>query len=355
VHHLDAAAPEPHINATLEHASQLRELRALDDVSQVELPRDRLIAKLRAHVERTVPRVEIESEQLFLHTIGVLGASESYEDAVYAALRDAVAGMYEPFDKKMYVPNDLPADVLGASVLHESVHALQDQHFDLGAFEKWLPGQGDTMSARSCLAEGDATSAATDGEGQAHDASLDQAGETYVAREMVAPYVFGTAFVRALRKRGGWAEVNRAWTRTGLTTEQIIHPDKWFADEGALAVPIPTMTALGASGVRVSTDVRGELGLRLVLASAMPGLAAAQAAEGWGGDALFIGRVGDAPAIAWRLRFDDDAHTQRAFAAMTLALGPRACSLVQKQRDVLAVFAPEAVCKRWSEEVFSAW
>ncbi len=331
--------------------SLVRELAVMHDVEQVALSRAGLLAKVEAHVARSVPRAEIANEELFLKTIGVLPSDAGYERSVYAALHDSNAGMYEPFDKKMYIPDDLEPQALEMSVAHECVHALQDQHFNLGALEQFIAGASDTMVARSCLAEGDATSASDD---RADPNAMDANAVSYVEREIATPYIVGTAFVRALRRRGGWSLVNQAWTRGGLTTEQVLHPEKWLAAEPGLPVPVPTFATLGATAVRVTTDVRGELGLRLVLESAMPPAAAAAGATGWGGDSLVLVRVGEAASLAWRIRFDDEASTENAFGTISQAFSARACAVTKDTRDVLILIGPaRETCVRWSKEIFA--
>jgi hypothetical protein len=331
--------------------SLVRELAVLHDVQQVALSRAGLLAKVEAHVARSVPRVEIANEELFLKTIGVLPSDASYERSVYAALHDSNAGMYEPFDKKIYVPDDLEPQALEMSVAHECVHALQDQHFDLGALETFIVGASDTMLARSCLAEGDATSASDDRD----DANATDANAvSYVERELVSPYIVGTAFVRALRRRGGWSLVNQAWSRGELTTEQVLHPEKWLGAEPALAVPIPTFATLGTTVVRAWTDVRGELGLRLILESAMPPTAAAAGATGWGGDSLVVVRSAEDTSLAWRIRFDDRATSDNAFTTISQAFAARACAVTKDDRDVLILVGPTPeTCARWSKEIFA--
>ena len=49
-----------------------------------------------------------------------------------------------------------------ATLWHELVHSLQDQHFDLKPHSKYEAGKSDEQAAFSALAEGDATSAMAD-------------------------------------------------------------------------------------------------------------------------------------------------------------------------------------------------
>jgi hypothetical protein len=347
-----AHASAPPISAMLRRMADARELAVLRGVAETRLSRADVMQRLRAHVARVVPRTEIEHEDAFLKMVGVVGLDTTYEKLAYDAIGESIAGMYEPFDRTMYVPSDLPTEVRDASVAHESVHALQDQHFDLQKLEQWVPGNSDAMLARSCLAEGDATSATI--EVGAEDTPLADDDADYIEREITAPYVLGTAFVQALRKRGGWTEVNAAWTSVSLTTEQILHPDKWVTREPALVVPQPTIQALGASAMVVASDMRGELGLRLVLGAAVPPLAAKSGAEGWGGDALVLVRTGRDMALAWRIRFDDEPLARAAYVTIAQAFSARACHVSRESRDVLVLVGPAAeTCTRWSKEIFA--
>ena len=341
---------QDHIDALLLHVATARQLTVLHGVPDVVLSRSALIDKLRAHVTRVVPRSEIVGEGLFLRALGVLRPDEDYEQLVYAELDRSMAGMYEPLDQTLYVPGDLSATTLRTSVAHEFAHALADQHFGLAKREAWIAGEGDTMLAQACLAEGDATVTTAEALGTTTSLS-DDLTASWVERELVAPYVAGEQFVRALRAHGGWAEVDRAWTQGGLTTEQVLHPDKWRLNEPALVVPIPTIAALGNGATVEWTDVRGELETRLVLSAAMPLEEASQAAAGWGGDEALIARVGDAVAMAWHIRFDDEAHASVAQVAMTSAFGRRACHVSRRSRDLLLLFgAPSKACARWALE-----
>ena len=327
----------------LERMARARELAIVRGVKRFDVDRAALVARLEAHVAREIPREEIRSEDAFLKALGAIGPTVDYEREVYTALRDGAAGMYEPFDQAMYVADDLPPSTLATTLAHESVHALQDQHFDLRAFQRYMRGETDTMNAHSCLAEGDATEAT--GETQSF------APSDYIARELVAPYTHGTAFVRALRAKGGWAEVDRAW-RGPLTTEQILHPEKWFGSERSVSVPAPTFAALGDAFRDPFVDVKGELALRLVLESFVGDARAAEGATGWAGDTAVLVHDGLRAALAWRIRWDDDASAALGFAVLGEAFGHRpACSVTRAANDVLVLVGPPDRLARWSKEI----
>ncbi len=346
-------APSVIVNPVLGRMSRARELAIVHDVKRTDVDRAGLVARLEAHVAREVPREEIRAEDAFLKALGAIGPEVDYEREVYAALRNGAAGMYEPFDQTMYVASDLSPSTRETTVAHESVHALQDQHFDLRAFEGYLRGQTDTMLARSCLAEGDAMEAT--GERPAEqDHDSDGIDDDYIGHELAAPYTFGSAFVRALRDKGGWAEVDRAW-KTNLTTEQILHPEKWTAGEHAETVPTPTFAELGSAFRDPFVDVKGELSLRLVLHMFVDEESAADAASGWAGDTALLVRDGAHTALAWRIRWDDDASAARGCAVLVGAFARRArFSVTRAGRDALLlvlVGGPPDRLARWSKEV----
>jgi hypothetical protein len=327
----------------LERMSRARELAIVRDVKRLDVDRAGLVARLEAHIAREVPRDEIRAEDAFLKAVGAIGPDVDYEHEVYASLRDGAAGMYEPFDQTMYVASDLPPGTLATTVAHESVHALQDQHFDLRAFQGYMRGQTDTMVARSCLAEGDATEATGE--------KPSMAPTDYISRELVAPYTFGSAFVRTLRAKGGWAEVDRAW-KTPLTTEHILHPDKWLAGERAESVPAPTFATLDHFHDPF-VDVKGELSLQLILDSYVGEARAAEGASGWAGDTAVLVRDGAHTALAWRIRWDDDASAARGFAVLAEAFAHHASgfSVTRAGRDALLLVGPADRLVRWSKEI----
>jgi hypothetical protein len=217
-------------------------------------------------VARELPPEAIRNEGLGLQLLGFIPTRFDFEEATYKLLRDQMEGYYEPADGTMYMANDLGAEDAEATLAHELVHGLQDQRWNLEERSKYRPGEGDRSEAVSSLAEGDATSAMFDvmigldlsrGGRTAVDLSDDALSEQIRAEmnqapaasaphvmrtSLVAPYLYGTLFVHALRRRGGWEAVNRAWDDAPTTTEQILHVEKWLAHEPPLKVDLSRRT-----------------------------------------------------------------------------------------------------------------
>ena len=332
----------------LRQVESARGLVSTKAVPGVLLDRPALIARVKEHVSRELPPEAIDDEGLELTLFGFLPTGFDYEGAEYALLQDQLAGYYEPTDGTMYMASDLGDEEASATLAHELVHALQDQRWSLGDRSKYRPGDGDRSEAVSALAEGDATSAMFDvmiaraAPGQGRSAldmpdevfaeqirgSLDtgpKASAPHIMRaSLVAPYIYGTLFVHALRRQGGWTAVNGAWDVPPITSEQFLHVDKWAAHEAPIAVTAPTFAALGAGWRLADEDSEGELGVRLAYGEWMDEKAAAELAAGWGGDRGVLLRDGDRAAFAWRLRYDPgktrDERTIKAWSRLVKAL-----------------------------------
>ncbi len=341
-----------------------RGIKALRAVPGVFLTRAELIARVKEHVSRELPPEAIRNEGLSLQLFGFVPTKFDYEAAEYQLLEDQLAGYYEPFDKTMYMARDLDDEEANATLAHELVHALQDQRWDLATRSKYEPGEGDRSAAVSALAEGDATSAMFDvmilraapGSGKTaadlpDDAFVAQiregvnrgAGEgvPHVMRtSLAAPYIYGTLFVNALRRAGGWSAVDEAWQNSPTTTEQIMHPAKWRAHEPAMSVAAPTFLTLGSGWSVADEDSEGELGVRIAFEEWLAPAAAATVSEGWGGDRNVLVADGACAAFAWRLRYEpgstkDDRATQ-AYATLVSAL--------DKTLGPATVRSPKFVC-----------
>jgi hypothetical protein len=314
------------VAAMMKRVSEVRKLAALRAVPGVVLPRERLLEKVKNHLEREVPPDAIQHEGLELQLLGFVPATFDYLAETFKLLNAQLAGFYEPEDGTMYMAADLDGTNAEATLAHELDHALQDQHFDLKSHSKYVAGKSDEQAAYDGLAEGDATSTMADviiGKTMSGKTVLDLPDEAFAEQvlegvsagdaanvphvmrtSLVAPYVYGTMFVNALRRGGGWGAVDAAWGALPVTTEQLLHVQKWRAHEPPLDVAAPTFAALGSGWTAVDEDSSGELGLRLAFEEWIGSDKARAAAEGWGGDRDVLVQNGDRAAIALHIRYD---------------------------------------------------
>jgi hypothetical protein len=324
------------VNRVLDVIAQLRELPPKGPVRGQVIDRPRMLEHVRQqlHSEIPAPVVRATNEMLFL--LNVVPSDFDYEKSLLVLLEAQLAGFYEPSDKTMYLLADLPAAEKEATLAHELVHALQDQHYDLGRLIKFREDATDLLSAVHALAEGDATSAMLDHmllpQGKRAtdlpDAMIGMQTRgivelspsmasvpTIVKRSVISPYVDGVDLVHWARRNGGWAAVDAIWAKPPESTEQLLHPQKLAAREPPLKVGIPAAAPGSALSV-VYHDVLGEQSLRLLFEEWTPRRTAVEAASDWGGDRLAMFEAGERRALAWHVRFDHEPAATRAFAAL---------------------------------------
>jgi hypothetical protein len=166
-------------------------------------------------------------------------------------------------------------------------------------FEHWRKGDADAELAAHALVEGDATWLMTlyvlkdprrvvgmmKSIGASSTQKIDSAPRA-LRESLTFPYEQGMAWVRQLYTRGGWKAVDAAFKDLPQSTEQIMHPEKYFAHEAPVKVGVPDLSrALGAGWRRIDSDVNGEWGYYQILDQFLNDEKASRAAAaGWGGD-----------------------------------------------------------------------
>jgi hypothetical protein len=147
----------------------------------------------------------------------------------------------------------------------------------------------------------------------------------WMLQQLLFSYNEGYTFVSALTAEAGgsFADVDAAFSaRPPASTEQVIHPQKYAADERPmeLAHPDPA-SALGAGWKNVESTTLGEAMIGITLqALGVPASDATAAAADWGGDELTVASgPGGGFALAWRLKWDSAAAASRFASAYASA------------------------------------
>lgn len=327
------------VNAALARIAALRGLTPRGPVDARHLTAAELVQEVEDSLERHVPPRAIQGTSEMLFALGTVPPNFDYRKSLATLMGTDLAGLYDPDRKRMFLRGDMDETALEATLLHELVHALQDQHYGLDRILKWRDDATDELSALSALAEGDATSAMLDAmlaetgrvahelptelletqmrmmTGSAHDGAVVPG---ILKRSLISPYVDGLRFVHGVRQERGWQGVDEVWQRPPATTEQLLHLDKYRANEGAQAVPVPpappTAPAQGAWEVLLH-DVWGEQSLRLLFEEWMPTRTAAVSATGWAGDRIVAFSAGEHRALAWHVVADDEEAARRMHVA----------------------------------------
>jgi len=319
-----------------------RQIRALDGVAvERAFPtRQQTIEYLRDAIDEQLPMDEAERYHAFYVALGLLDPAIDLREVYLTLLGAQVAGYYDSDTRVMNVvpASGAMADDLSLSeqiiYVHEFTHALQDQFFGLDALleSDKVTDNPDRTLAVIALVEGDATAvmnvysqeiisrnplAALQllGEGlQAGNLTLPPGTPPILGRELIFPYEGGMVFVTSLfQQNNNWDSVDAAYANPPTTSEQVLHPQKYLAGEGAVEVTLDDASAaLGEGWTQIWDTTLGEWYLREHLATALPRSDAFQAAAGWGGDRFQVYAQAEGDQLAWMTRLVWDAPPEQA-------------------------------------------
>lgn len=255
----------------------------------------------------------------------------------------AIAGFYEPDTDEMYVISEdgQMSQEAQLTLAHELMHALQDQHFQLGL----LPNSLDTTLNRDqqlalrSLGEGEAelVEFLYKSRGYLTGETLDEADlafgtpefanlPDFLVSEFTFPYARGFDFVYGLYQEGGFAALDEAWEKLPQSTEQILHPEKYTAQEPPLPLSWPDVPAvLGSDWQLLTQNALGEFYIREHLGLQLDRPEATTAAAGWGADAYHVYQQSESDALllVWQLHWDTPADQEEFTSAYTTYLNQR--------------------------------
>ena len=220
-------------------------------------------------------------------------------------------------------------------IAHELTHALADQHYDLDAMQEAIKKDDDRSLALDALIEGEATLAMfgvgmDDWKGEdivrlpaermeftfnllAPFMPVMGAGKTLrdappiISESMIFPYFKGMVFCAKLANQGGWAAIDDVYRNPPLSTEQILHPEKYRAKpDFPMTIDLGTLKP-GEGWKEVGRNVLGEMQMAIMLRKH----GGKAAAAGWDGDryAVFEGPKNKL-GLVWLSTWDseDDAR-----------------------------------------------
>ena len=314
-------------------AALLRGLFSLRPMEREFINQDELFVHLREEFDKD--RDFFDQVQELYATLGILDKGVSLYDLLLGILSEDVLGFFDTEKEKLFVVGDAPefGPRDAVTYVHEFVHGLQQQHFDIHSTSESLEDNTDRFRAFRGLVEGDATVAQTlyliQNLNHEEQAALDQAaseGEPgffesaphVIQRMVVFPYVEGTQFVIALfLATNNWDFINLAFENLPASTEQILHPLKYVDVEVPTVVELSDLTAvLGDGWTLLRQDTLGEFVLLAYLESSLSDEEASLAAAGWGGDsyALLKGPQ-DQNLLASLINWDSENDAKEFFDA----------------------------------------
>jgi hypothetical protein len=262
---------------------RIRGLKFSEPVKRVEIDRTQLRETLMTDLQEEYE--DILKEKALYVALHVMDSEADLYQMYVDMLTSQVASYYDTGDHTFYevLDPDEPSAFREYIAAHELLHALQDQHHYLD--EEF--DNDDQFLAYLCLVEGDAVF---------HQIKYLE-GMTYLEKKLLFEYIstldipvvnillenmlslrydLGYDFVTAMNFSG----VDTLYESLPVSTEQVMHPEKYMAHELPIEVDIPLIPGWN----ELTTNTMGEAIMITILKEHISSEKAAEAAEGWGGD-----------------------------------------------------------------------
>jgi hypothetical protein len=289
--------------------ARLRGLEPKSPILRAIKSRDEISRYLNEKLQKESTDREILEEQIFLRTLGLIPSSLDLKASALKMLTERIEGVYDPEKKTLFLVSGIPAAEQNPVIIHELDHALQDQYFDLGKIlneDRHLEND-DKVMAHKAVIEGEALvimmlEASKRTFSQLPDLAvvsqlLNNASEVpgntpmYLQETLQFPYGYGAAFLQKIwLKNPSWESINKIYSDLPSSTEQILHPEKYYGDRDE---PKPVNAEaiagkLGSTWKVTYKNVLGEFSLDLLLRLYLTEQRSRRAAAGWGGDQVLL-------------------------------------------------------------------
>ncbi|MFN0205050.1 MAG: hypothetical protein ACKVS6_01900, partial [Planctomycetota bacterium] len=291
---------------------KIRGLQFREEVKKSFLTKEQLSEYFEAdYKEEFDPEME-RAAQISMELFGLIPEGYDLIDSAKNLIVSEVVGFYDARRKQLFLMKGSAEEAKGV-MAHELCHALDDQFYNLNAVDEALeaaaPNNSDRIFAWGAVCEGsamvitvqyemkdglvgassfaeffaqmredesDETTDDADAEeldisnSEEDSNSLDHVPDA-LTRPMIERYYSGANFLnrgRGIAARPSKADVERAFLDPPLSSEQVLHPEKYWDDtkrDDPRIVELPDLTnMLGENWKRIGNDVLGELGVAIL-------------------------------------------------------------------------------------------
>ncbi len=322
------------------------------------------------------PEKQIRNDAQAWEQLGLLPPGTDLVASLLNVLEEQAGGYYDPAADTFYVLDDMPKTIAPILMAHELTHALDDQYFGIDRMVEKARNDNDRSTAIAALVEGSGTVIMSTylvreiKEGRMSVDALEAFQETeagrgerlmaapaVLLRGLLAPYVLGQTFllrgkVTSLATGVNTKDINHAFEDPPRSTEQILHPEKYWDEtkrDEPRAVPLPDLSAVLGDGWSLAAKGNlGELYIAVLAGATTPDIHNPEialpwrwtngAAAGWGGDLWhhYVREGKSATVLATLWDTPGDA------AEFSAALAPDPGRTVLQRGDALVIVVGEA-------------
>lgn len=256
-------------------------------------------------------REDLIRQERLLKSLGLIPLDLDMFTTFESLIQSGVVGFYDPDTERLVVRGG-EFDLYGQSVLvHELVHAFDDQWFDLGRddFEDDAEYgflaviEGNASRVEELWKAGLSTDEAAElqqlefGALSAEDLSFLLSLPEVILTLQISPYEDGQIYVNSLARQGGESAIDDKLAVPPESSEQVLHPGASEAANTPVPVEVPS-----AVGLLIDDGTIGELLIRSWLGP--------RAAQGWGGDRYVTWEAGSQTCFAAHLAADSNTDLE---------------------------------------------
>jgi len=299
--------------------------------------RAQVAAYLATKLNEELPPERLTAMHDVYRLLGQVPDSLDIRGLLTALYEEQVAGFFDPDSGTLFVyeGSDVKSAQFKFVLAHELVHALQYDYLALDSIMHQRR-DSDRLAAAQAMLEGQATLASMKMMAPGQDLLSDDAiwetfreqlrtarGSMQVFAEtprvlqegLIFPYLEGAEFVRWYERNGAGAGQPYG-AAIPVSTEQVLHPQRYTAHDMPVEVPLDTVGA--APG---ESDVMGEMGIATLSAD----LSGAEVVSttipiGWAGDRYRLYQSPEGPALVWLIAWDDQRAADRFLAGSGVRL-----------------------------------
>jgi hypothetical protein len=318
---------------------------------------------IREYVETTYPDEFYERRSLAWQTIGVIPEGTSIREELLEYVSTQVIGYYDTITGELvFIGTSDPSPLERITLAHELTHAIDDQRFGLEQLDVLgSECRDEPLQAAIALVEGNATffmfqwaqtfltvaeqlDLSAEAAAQAQEAPPSDI-TPFIDAIQNWPYIEGMRFVTAIEAQGGLDAVDAAFRDVPISTEQIIHPER-YPNDVPTPVDVPDLAGdLGDGWEDLDVQGVGEMWLDLALDLRIDGTESAEAAAGWDGGIYRAWSDGEHVALVLATAWDSERDAEQFAAAMQrwIVQGDTVAEILPVQGNALRVaFASDA-------------
>lgn len=315
----DADSPqtlEEFVTEAIAFVEEVRGMAFLTDPVVVALAEDDFVARVDGDLEAQFAEDPglVEEFTAVYRAFGLIRPDERIDEVYRAFGAAGILGFYDPETDELVVRQVDELSLLTKStIVHELVHAFDDQHFDLDRPE-YDDLTDEIPWTFTALAEGSASyveSLWEDTLSRSQRADLlqeelsfgdpgifDRFEFAFLLLEL-SPYEAGEQFVQRIVEADGFDRLGELFAAPPPTSEQVIDPAAFRSGELGVGLAVPP-----ADGTVVSDGIGGQVLLESLFLG--EGVDFGDAAEGWGDDRYVVWTEGATSCLRWDLRADTD-------------------------------------------------